>query len=457
MTLHTAASSFLILIFSFLLSFAAQAELVTQLSLPKDPKGYNFEVILTITNTGDITQSVLRREVGADGIQENILSVTSNGRVIPYIGQHHKWAAEPNEQDYLHIESGNSLSFTLSVSDSYQTDLAGQYEIQFVSSSALSNPKEKATTAYGLRSSNVLTSWSEGVNQKIAEKFMEAIDGNLAFSGGCTPDEQNQISQAFDAANHMVDESYHFLHHYAENEKVNSNRYKVFFGEYSNFRWNTVKTRYFEMKNDFENQIITIDCGCDSSSFAYVYPSRYWNIYVCNAFWKAPIGNSDDDDPRNEPSERHDSKAGTLIHEMSHFEAPGIIASGYSGTDDHGYGWSDVDVLATTDPDKSIENADSIEYFAENAGYRHNGVFSPLKAEPFYRLSSTPTSTPTPTLAPTVAPSPSNTVAPEPSASPTADSGDDDDLNDVLDGGSLSVWFILFYVFFSIRNRKIVK
>ena len=54
-----------------------------------------------------------------------------------------------------------------------------------------------------------------------------------------------------------------------------------------------------------------------------------------------------------------DSKAGTLIHEMSHFT---VVA----GTDDWAYGQTAAKSLAFSDPAKALDNADSHEYFAEN-------------------------------------------------------------------------------------------
>jgi hypothetical protein len=47
---------------------------------------------------------------------------------------------------------------------------------------------------------------------------------------------------------------------------------------------------------------------CDSSYYAYVYPNRPYEIFLCNAFWSAPATGTD-------------SKMGTIVHEMSHFIA----------------------------------------------------------------------------------------------------------------------------------------
>jgi len=60
-----------------------------------------------------------------------------------------------------------------------------------------------------------------------------------------------------------------------------------------------------------------------------------------------------------------DSKAGTLIHEMSHFN---VVA----GTDDVVYGQSGAMSLASSDPNPAVTVADSHEYFAENSPPRRN-------------------------------------------------------------------------------------
>ena len=55
-----------------------------------------------------------------------------------------------------------------------------------------------------------------------------------------------------------------------------------------------------------------------------------------------------------------DSKAGTLAHEMSHF-------NDVSGTQDIVYGQLKCLALAKTNPGAALTNADSYEYFTESA------------------------------------------------------------------------------------------
>lgn len=100
-------------------------------------------------------------------------------------------------------------------------------------------------------------------------------------------------------------------------------------------------------KDAFQTKPVKVDCSCDEDYFAYVYPAQPYTIYVCNAFWPAPLVGTD-------------SKGGTLLHEMSHFD---IVA----GTDDHVYGQQGAAELARTAPERAINNADSHEYFGENS------------------------------------------------------------------------------------------
>jgi peptidyl-Lys metalloendopeptidase len=83
----------------------------------------------------------------------------------------------------------------------------------------------------------------------------------------------------------------------------------------------------------------------EEDCYAYVYPNDDTKIYLGNSFPGAPATGKD-------------SKAGTLVHEMSHFNSVG-------GTKDNVYGTKDAQDLAKTDPAKAQANADSFEYFVE--------------------------------------------------------------------------------------------
>lgn len=125
-------------------------------------------------------------------------------------------------------------------------------------------------------------------------------------------------------------------------------RYTTWFGAYNASRYSRVSSNFVNIDNalDQNNGQITINCGCTESAYAYVYANAPYEIYVCNAFWSASTTGTD-------------SKAGTLVHEMSHFT---VVA----GTQDRVYGQSGARSLAISNPAQAITNADSHEYFAEN-------------------------------------------------------------------------------------------
>jgi len=81
------------------------------------------------------------------------------------------------------------------------------------------------------------------------------------------------------------------------------------------------------------------------NTYAYVYPSDVTHtIHLEGAFWRAP--------PGNVLNSKVDTQAGTLIHEMMHFDDVG-------DADDIKYGF------AILPPSQAIKNADTFEYYNE--------------------------------------------------------------------------------------------
>jgi peptidyl-Lys metalloendopeptidase len=123
-------------------------------------------------------------------------------------------------------------------------------------------------------------------------------------------------------------------------------RYTKWFGTYDATRYATVTSHFVNIKDAFDSKPVTVDCSCKESYYAYVYPTQPYKVYVCNAFWSAPLTGTD-------------SEGGTLIHEVSHFN---VVA----GTDDWAYGQTAAASLAKKKPARAVDNADSHEYFGEN-------------------------------------------------------------------------------------------
>ena len=158
---------------------------------------------------------------------------------------------------------------------------------------------------------------------------------------GCSTSRQNDLTQATGGAESISGKALNYF-----NAGTNDTNYTTWFGTYNATRYNTVKSHYTNIKGAFTNQNVTYHCDCTDSAYAYVFKNQPYNIHLCNAFWSAPqLG--------------IDSKAGTLVHEMSHFT---IVAD----TDDWAYGQSACRSLATSSPSRAVDNADSHEYFAES-------------------------------------------------------------------------------------------
>src|SRR6185295_20128626 len=103
---------------------------------------------------------------------------------------------------------------------------------------------------------------------------------------------------------------------------------------FSSNGWTTAKSHFNLIKAAFDTKPLTLDCSCKKSYYAYVYPTQPYKIYVCGAFWSAPLNGTD-------------SRSGTLVHEMSHFD---VVA----GTEDWAYGQTAAKSLAVSNPTKAL-------------------------------------------------------------------------------------------------------
>jgi peptidyl-Lys metalloendopeptidase len=133
-------------------------------------------------------------------------------------------------------------------------------------------------------------------------------------------------------------------------------RYTTWFGTYNSSRYSKVRSNFSNISNAVSTKALVFDCstcpGTDyADAYAYVYSNQPYRVYLCNSFWAAP-------------STGTDSRAGTIIHEVSHFS---VVA----GTGDYAYGQTAARNLARSNPSRAIRNADSHEYFAENTPFQN--------------------------------------------------------------------------------------
>ncbi|MCY1041237.1 M35 family metallo-endopeptidase [Corallococcus sp. bb12-1] len=292
-------------------------------------------VQVTLTNTSSTPVSIQKWEAPGEGLTEGRLSVLRDGESVAYTGAHYKRVLGRPE-DIITIAPGQSISGPVVVSDAYDLSQTGTYAIRY---------ELEARSSVTALSSNEVSLFIEGRrNSRDGVEAMGQVTGeSLAYSGACTASEQTSISTAFNSAKTYSTNSLTYLN----GTPSATTRFTTWFGTYSTTNWSTIKTHFSKIKTAFDSAAVVVDCSCnESGTYAYVYSNAPYKIYVCGAFWSAPNTGTD-------------SRAGTLVHEMSHFT---VVA----GTGDNAYGQTAAKALAKSNPTKARANADSHEYFTEN-------------------------------------------------------------------------------------------
>lgn len=313
-------------------------------------------VDITVTNTSRHTVRVPRYELPSDFVEAKLFQVTLDGQPVQYTGPMIKRGL-PAARDFAILRAGESYRTTVDLSSAYDMEKSGQYVVTYAAvlqhaSLDTGEMLKQPTGVPMVAQSAPLRLWVDGIDQ-LGKGGNTARNGKKPGSGGTVVNgvsyvgcSTTQISGAGDAVVQARG--------YSENAKGYLNtgtvgsRYTTWFGAYTSTRYATAKQHFVDIDAAMDQNAgeVKINCGCNQNYYAYVYPTRPYEIFVCRAFWSAPLTGTD-------------SKAGTLIHEMSHFN---VVA----GTDDHVYGQSGAKNLAISDPAAALDNADNHEYFAEN-------------------------------------------------------------------------------------------
>jgi peptidyl-Lys metalloendopeptidase len=286
-------------------------------------------VNVTISNNGKNAAKVLKWYTPAEEVEEAIFKVTRDGAGVDYIGAHYKRPA-PTGNDYVSLKPGESFTRTVDLGLYYDLTASGVYELEY----------DADTT--GLSSNKLqLTLEGRAATPLANLAAPQAVSGSTSFTK-CTTTQQTDLIAARNNASTYAAGALSYLNSHASGTQ----RYTTWFGTFTTSRYNIVKNNFGAISNAMDTAPVNFNCGCKKRYYAYVYPNQPYNIYLCRVFWTAPMTGTD-------------SKAGTLIHEMSHFT---VVA----GTEDWAYGQTNAKALASSDPDRAVDNADNHEYFAEN-------------------------------------------------------------------------------------------
>ncbi len=171
----------------------------------------------------------------------------------------------------------------------------------------------------------------------------------------CTPDQQasleRAISGAFDALS-------------AATVAINSSNgaYRQWFGIWDPVRAKQVRRTMAALKTHIRTSKTTYFCAqngeqnCDATTYANVFPNDPSTIYICQNYFNLPVLSESDFQAVFDSG----TQAGTIIHEMSHYDVVG-------GTDDLCYNRGVCSDYARRTPGRAVYNADSYQYFAEDA------------------------------------------------------------------------------------------
>jgi peptidyl-Lys metalloendopeptidase len=317
---------------------------VVSLSITQSEFASDEEVLVTVTifNPTRHTVKILKWLTPADGVEEALFSVALDGQKVGYVGPIYK-RPQATGKDFISLKAGESLVQTVNLGEYYDLSASGQYEIAY-DVSAFNLYDEKGNS---FKSRDTLR--SEAISAKITGHKKPTPpppppDGGTSFSS-CTTDQQTTLLAARSQASTYASDSESYLL-----AGSTGPRYTTWFGVYAPTRYSIVTTHFTAISDAMDNAGVTFDCKCKQPYYAYVYPNQPYKIYLCKVFWTAPLFGTD-------------SQAGTLIHEMSHFD---VVAQ----TDDVVYGQTGAMNLAITDPDAAVTNADSHEYFAENTPFK---------------------------------------------------------------------------------------
>lgn len=283
---------------------------------------------VTFINRSQRAVRLLAWQAVADDLEEDLFRVAHADQAVAFTGPHYK-RPTPTDADFVVLRPGASLTRPVDLTAFYDLARTGLYAIRY--ETELAGP---AAQPFKLASNDV-TVWIEGRAATSPDEL-----GSLTYNK-CTTTQIGTVQQAVGAASTMTNGASAYL----ANSPSATPRYTTWFGSFSTSGWSTARSHFTSIKDAIDTRPLSFDCGCKKRYYAYVYANQPYKVYLCSVFWSAPLTGTD-------------SKGGTLVHEISHFD---VVAN----TDDYAYGQTNAKALASSDPGKALSNADNHEYFAE--------------------------------------------------------------------------------------------
>jgi peptidyl-Lys metalloendopeptidase len=323
------------------------AGVTVEISPDRQSLGPSDDVLVTVklTNHGATMQYLLAWQTPLAGVQAPLFDITRDGQKVAYLGIQAKRRA-PTAGDYIALAPGASRSSRIELSKLYDMSVTGAYSLRYRQDSLQLFSAPGMMGAVATLPDYASAIWIDGRLPRGTLPGLAVPTGPAGLSyNQCSNAQQAGIASAVKAAQAMTADGDTYM-----GKPAPGPRYATWFGAFDGARASAIIDHFHAIGAAFAGKPVAVDCGCSESWYAYVYPSQPYKIYVCNAFWSAPMTGTD-------------SKGGTLVHEMSHFT---VVA----GTNDWVYGQPAAASLASSDPARAVDNADSHEYFGENTPHQ---------------------------------------------------------------------------------------
>lgn len=289
-------------------------------------------VSVSLTNSTDDVVRALRWLLPGEG--EQLFSIRRQGSLVRYLGPVFK-RPSPRGEDFVEFYPGETKIFFVDLTENYDFSARGNYFVEYT----------------GLAKQSHETWMSTAPSPGALEVFFAGSASkplNFPEERSCSDSEELTNQRAFQAARAMTEDGYLYLNSLPLGEVTR--RYSNWFGEYDHDRFLKVYETIELISIAMDVVDIELSCQCEFPGvFAYVYPTDPFKIYLCDLYWTAPMTGTD-------------SKGGTIVHELSHFQD-------LAATEDFVYSHEGAENLAETDPWSAVWNADSYEYFVENTPF----------------------------------------------------------------------------------------
>lgn len=307
----------------------------------------SVEATFTVENTGSEPLYVLDRELPFAGFKGDLFEVRRDGEPVDYTGQLHRFApARP--VDFRRIEPGEQISGKIDLEGVYDFSLPGTYTVRFRGrATAFRKDLEGGFVPLSrLRRGEALQFDVERDERSLQAKpapQLESATGRsiVPFTLFCSATRTQQILQAVPLADQMATKALTALSTFGGPP----NDYVKWFGPWTVNNQLNLFFDFANIQDTLDDRQLWFYCDCtEPGTIAWTQKSTQGVIHLCSAFWTAPMNG-------------FNSKADTIVHEVSHWPTWG------GDTDDYAYGINNCQAIASITA-WSLDNAANFAYFA---------------------------------------------------------------------------------------------